>query len=416
MGAYSLGAGTPVAVVNSAGDKRRTAASCRNLLVCVMWLGITAFAIPGNLAASKSTRVRQFKEQKSTPKNSRAELRGQDPLPPGLKAGLLKHSRCSEDPATSSNTSNAGRSGTFHQTDQSASRISEPGVKSSDKAVAISVAACYHGQLRIPLSQLKCNSADIYISLHCGRPCTLCEKQAPGPISHSSPQYKRLFRILEVPTKLRKCTNISIAPDGGYDTVMHLELIHDIYNTMPPVMAIMKDTWRRTLIKANYGRLLKDQDRFADVLAKLQDPSIHNQIGFTGLYHRLGHSTARFTHQPSLKAAMDILYEAIQCHPPPNVTISGRTISKWNVIPGGLIALHRSRIHRMPREWYGHFAKLMTTYPPALQLIMAISMEHNWGTIADCAPVDSYPQCPMSNWIVDARSKAVADEYRQAKQ
>ena len=420
MRAYSLGAGSPVAVFNFSADDKRTASASRKLLVCVIWLGITVFTvIPENVAAAKITRMRQVKEQKITPKNSRAELRGQEPLPPGLKADLFKYSRCSsEHSAMSSDRSNTvgSLSGTNHQTDQNASHVSQPRVKASGKAVAISVAACYQGQLRIPLSQLKCTTADIYISLHCGQPCTLCEKQAPGSLSQSSPRYKKMFRSLEVPTRLQKCTNISIAPDGGYDTVMHMQLIHDIYHSMPPVMAFMKDTWRRTLIKANYGRLFKHQDRFADVLAKLQAPSIHHQIGFTGLYHRLGHSTARFTHQPSLKAAMDTLYEAIQCHPPPNVTISGKTVSKWNVIPGGLIALHRSRIHRMPREWYGHVAKLMTTYPPGLQLIMAISMEHNWGTIAGCAPLDSYPQCPLSNWIVDARSKVVADEHRMATQ
>jgi len=317
-----------------------------------------------------------------------SEFNSEGIIPEDLQETFLKYSKCLSGKNNSSEKS----------------EFRGPGVMpNSTKRLGIHIAACYLGNLDILLSHIACQASEIYVSLHCGYPCTLCPTQKEGIINDFEKRRVNFFlRKLRVPARLHTCTHFAIAPNGGQDAIMHMKFFSDHYYELPEIVAILKDTWKRTLIKANYGRNPVILDRFSYTLAKLQESDMEQKIGFTGLYHRY-HSSARFHGQQ--RVVMDALYIAAKCEQPPMIKDPklGMT-SSWGVIPGGMFAVHRSRVREVPRSWFTHMAHLLMTYPPWLQGKMIVGIEHIWGPLFGCSGVDLYPRCPWSEWLQDTKT------------
>lgn len=259
-----------------------------------------------------------------------------------------------------------------------------------NKPLGVHFSACAQGGVGGLLSGHTCQTTDVYVNLHCGGECKLCKKMHPHVMNRSEKAFGSIFKKLSIPKVLNSCTTIMIDPPGGRRYAMLFNFIQLHYDKLPEVLVLMKDTYQNTIFKSekrNKGLFLKKRAKTNEKAVPVPIPTLLKLIsrrsigiGFQHLTHRTGWSTGGFIekHETLGKIFKDF-WHFFTCTEAPN---------NWPAVPGGLVAVERSRILRHSRETYQLLRNVL------MKTLAAVGIEHNLGALFGCAGPDMYPRCP----------------------
>jgi hypothetical protein len=206
---------------------------------------------------------------------------------------------------------------------------------------------------------------------------------------------------LKIPKTLASCTHLEIDPPGGQRWVMLFNLLQHDYDRLPRVMVFLKDTFRNTIYKSNKRNEASFIKKFHPVLVPgvpIPIPKLLKQIaannnntptvGFQHLTQRVNWHTSGFIEKFNDQGQIfKDLYSFFLCQQAPD--------TGWPAIPGGLVAVERARIRRLPREAYQELRSILlqmkdkTSAPTA-----AVGMEHTIAAMFGCAGPNIHPKCP----------------------
>ena len=273
-----------------------------------------------------------------------------------------------------------------------------------DKPLGVHFSCCAEGNIGDLLKGLTCVTTSIYVNLHCGGECKLCNTQRPGILEKGSKQWNAIITKLKVPKPLKSCTQLEIDPPGGMRWVMLFNFLQHDYDNLPGTMVFLKDSYRNTVYKAerrNKGSFIKK--KYPKLVKGLPVPIPKvlqgiakgtTKIGFQHITQRVNWGTGGFLRgHENLGQAMGDFYKFFSCTEIPE--------NGWPAVPGGLVAVERARVRRLPQRAYGEIRSILLKLRDRESAgIGAVSMEHNIATAFGCAGPDRFPKCPplASNW------------------
>ena len=266
-----------------------------------------------------------------------------------------------------------------------------------DKPLGIHFSACAEGNIGSLLGGLTCETTNVYVNLHCGGPCKLC-KGKEHIMSPGEKGWSPIMSKLKIPKAMRKCTSLEIDPPGGMRWVMLFNFLQHDYDKLPKTLVFLKDTYQNAInktFKRNKGSFTKKLypklvpgvpvpiPRLLQQIAKNKV-----QVGFQHLTQRVNWHTRGFIMGQDFQGAIfKDLYSFFLCTEAPD--------TGWPAIPGGLVAVERTRIRRLPRETYEQLRNvLLQMKDPVSATTAAVAIEHTIAAMFGCAGPETYPKCP----------------------